>query len=222
MAKNFKTVQSNTASTNADTVRNKAIGNGAGQPDPKPTSEAPDPFDPAALRLDPSFESPGVKKLLMTVPVKKPSSQHFVRVHSDLEFRGNFAVIDLKDDREVYLLTPAAAAQLPGEYKQCMLFTSITRQGTIFLWPVTLPGSDGKTNEWHRSAAEAAALAQERWIRVKANMNLGAYEIYAAEAPLPDPEWPDYTFRELLRTAFKDRFVDSLDHPVIKKLRGLI
>ena len=41
-----------------------------------------DPFDPANLRLSQSFtETVGVKKLLTTVPVRKPSPQDFVRVH---------------------------------------------------------------------------------------------------------------------------------------------
>ena len=35
---------------------------------------SPDPFDPAALRLDQSFsEGPAVKKLLTTIPVRKPA-----------------------------------------------------------------------------------------------------------------------------------------------------
>jgi hypothetical protein len=44
----------------------------------------PNPFDPANLRLSQSFvETAGVKKLLTTVPVRKPSAQDFVRVHPD-------------------------------------------------------------------------------------------------------------------------------------------
>jgi hypothetical protein len=75
-------------------------------------------------------------------------------------------------------------------------------------------------NEWHRSAAEAAELAMQRWIRLKANMALGAYEIFEASGTIPDPVWPDLSFQELLRIGFRDRLVDRIDHPVIKRLRG--
>jgi hypothetical protein len=52
------------------------------------TSPAANPFDPAALRLDQSFaEMVGVKKLLTTVPVRKPNRQDFVRVHPDPAYR---------------------------------------------------------------------------------------------------------------------------------------
>jgi hypothetical protein len=37
----------------------------------------------------------------------------------------------------------------------------------------------------------------------------------------PTPEWPDHLpFREMLKIAFRDRIVDGLDHPVLKRLRG--
>jgi hypothetical protein len=43
-----------------------------------------DPFDPASLRLDQTFtDGTAVKKLITTIPVRKPSRQDFVRVHSD-------------------------------------------------------------------------------------------------------------------------------------------
>ena len=43
------------------------------------TPAAADPFDLSNLRLDQSFvESAGVKKLLTTVPVRKPNPQDFV------------------------------------------------------------------------------------------------------------------------------------------------
>jgi hypothetical protein len=59
------------------------------------------------------------------------------------------------------------------------------------------------------------------WIRLKANMSLGAYELYEAEAAIPDPEWPDLPFQELVRIGFKGRLIDGIDHPAIKRLRGL-
>ena len=82
---------------------------------PNPT---PNPFDPAALRLDQSFaDTVGVKRHLMTVPVRKPNRQDFVRVHPDPAFRLTpAAIIEVKEDREVYLVPPGMAQQVPGEF----------------------------------------------------------------------------------------------------------
>ena len=185
---------------------------------------APDPFDPAALRLDQSFaDTVGVKKLLTTVPVRKPNRQDFVRVHPDPTYRLTpAAIIELKEDREVYLVTPAMASELPGEFAAATLFTTVNRQGVLHLWPVKLPGADGKHNEWHRSAAEAAERAMKQWVRLTANLSLGAYEMFEATGALPEPEWPDLPFAEILKIAFRDRIVDTADHPVVQRLRGAV
>jgi hypothetical protein len=178
--------------------------------------------DLSKLRLSQDFiESAGVKKLLTTVPVRKPSSQDYVRVNADPNYRMVFAAIELKDDREIYLLVPQIAQQLPGECVSLQFYTAINRQGVVHLWPARLPASDGRINEWHRSAMEAAERAMTRWVRVKANMSLGAYEVFEAASSIPDPTWPEYSFHQLLEIAFRDRLIKSLDHPVIKRLRGL-
>jgi hypothetical protein len=70
--------------------------------------------------------------------------------------------------------------------------------------------------------AEATELAMTKWVRIKANMSLGAYDIFVAEGNLSEPDWPDLPYKEILRIAFRSKFVDSTDHTVIKRLRGLV
>ena len=183
---------------------------------------APNPFDPERLRINLDFaEGIGVKKAIITIPVRKPNGQDFIRVHPQPAFRLPVAVIELRDDRETYLVLPDIARDIPGEYITVTMYACINRQGVVFLWPVRLPGADGRQLDWHRSAAEAAEMAMQRWVRVKANMSLGAYEVYEAAATIPDPVWPtDLTFMQMLMIAFKGRLVDNLGHPVLKRLRG--
>jgi len=182
---------------------------------------APDPFDLESLCITQDFlETAGVKKLLATIPVRKPNPQDFVRVHPSPDFRRNFLCVDLKDDRECYIVRPEISPQLVGETVMKTIFTAINRQGVVFLWPVTIPPPDGKSNEWWRSSREAAETATTRWVRIKADMSLGAYQIYAADGVIPEPEWPAHTYQELLRIGFRDRMVDRVDHPLIARLRG--
>jgi hypothetical protein len=186
-----------------------------------PPAPAPDPFDVSKLRLDQSFvEGAGVKKLITTVPVRKPYKQEFLRVRSDPAYRDAFAVLEWQEDREFYLLTPAVAQALPDEFTMVHLFTAINRQDVLFLWPVKLPGSDGRTLRWHTSAAEAAEAAMSNWIRVRANMGLGAYEWGPATGVIPEPKWPELSFTDILRIAFKDRYVSTIDHAIIKRISG--
>src|SRR5262249_39763809 len=136
------------------------------------------------------------------------------------DHRADLAIIELEEDRESYLVTPNTAIDLQNEVRIKTLFTAINRQGNAFLWPVPVSAADARILEWHRSMREGAEMAMTRWVRVRANMNLGAYEIGEAAGAIPDPTWPDYSFKELLRIAFRDRFVDRLDHPVVRRLRG--
>jgi hypothetical protein len=195
------------------------------KPQANPATDASDSFpDLSKLRLSQEFlETAGAKKILTTVPVRKPNKQEFVRVHPDPAFRAAFAIIELKDDREHYLVMPDIAAALATEIVTAMLYTAINRQRVVSLWPVRLPASNEqreRANEWRRSAQVAAERAMERWVRVTANMSLGAYEITEATAKMPDPEWPEYSFDALLKIGFRDRIISSFDHPVLKRLRG--
>jgi hypothetical protein len=68
---------------------------------------------------------------------------------------------------------------------------------------------------------EASVIAESRWIRIIANQNVGAYEVFKAEAQMADPVWPDLTFQQILEIAFKDRLINDLDHQIIRRLKGL-
>jgi hypothetical protein len=166
------------------------------------------------------LEAANVKKLLTTVPVRKPLAQDFVRVRPEPEYRAMMAFIELKDDRETYIVDLGAVPELAGECFFATLFTAITRTGVLFMWPVKMPAADGRTSEWNLSAATAAQHAMKSWVRVKSNVSLGAYEIFEAQGSIPEPIWPELSFEEIIRIAFKDKIIRSLDHPVVKRLLG--
>lgn len=192
-----------------------------GDPDEPP----PNPFDPARLRMGQDFgEKIGVKKLITTIRVDKPSKEIFVRTHPDPAFRLPTNVIELKADRELYLVDPALWPALAGEatFTPKLLVFTVTRQGVLLLWPVRLPGPEGKIDDWNRSALEAVEAARDHWVRVTANMHQGAYDILVAGGITAEPEFPDLSMGEILEVAFKDRHIDGWDHPVLRKLRGEI
>jgi hypothetical protein len=195
--------------------------NGNPQTSDQPAQPPDEGFDLERLRLPQDFDiTVGVKKLLITVPVRKPDRQSFIRVHPDRAYRLNTAVVELKTERETYLVEPQLIPELPGEVIRTALFTAIDRQETLFLWPVHLPDLNGRPNLWNSSAMQGAELAMKDWIRIASNLRLGAYELFKASATLPDPVWPDLSFNELLRIAFKDKFIGSLEHPVVQRLQG--
>jgi hypothetical protein len=80
-----------------------------------PAKEPPDPFDLESLRLSQDFiESAGVKKLVTEIPIRKPSPQDFVRVHPDPAYRADLLMVNLKDDREFYVVRPSWRRSSPA------------------------------------------------------------------------------------------------------------
>lgn len=188
----------------------------------KPTNVMEDPFDPAKLRIDhTSSAALGAQRVIVNVPVRKPPSQTFIRVHPSPDMHLDAMVIELKSEQETYIVTPEVSLALAAEAKPIRLYTCLPRVGGgIFLWPVRMPDDMGRENAWHVSARKAAELGTRSWIRVQANMAMGSYDVMTSDH-IPEPEWPNITLQELLRIAFGGgRMIDSLDHPVVRQLSG--
>ena len=189
-------------------------------------SVSPDPFDPselAKLLLSQDFsELSQVKPVLTTVSARKPHKQEFVRVQAGESNRFTTGCFIDKESREAYLVSPAVRDLLAGDVVPTMLVVCLSRNSPIpFLWPLTLPGVDGRPNRWHESGIEAATLAESQWLKVVADMSAGCYVPMVACGNLPEPDWSGVpTIAEMLKLAFKERFIDRPDHPVLKRLRG--
>jgi hypothetical protein len=180
-------------------------------------------FNIGEFRLTQSFaENLGGQKLLTTVPVRKPLKESWFRTHPDEKFRLSTAVIELKERGETYLITRNLWSDLVGEatFVAKIMIPTLTRQGDLLLWPIRLPGPDGNLDEWNQSAMEAAAIAREKWVRMCAKRSLGAYEIIVAPEPQVPVVWPEVTLEEVIRIAFKGKIIGSLDHPIVRQLRG--
>ena len=183
---------------------------------------AEDKFDPRRLTLNQSFvDMVGVKKETLRVPLMRPPPQAFFFPHPDPAWRIQVAALEIKGEGETYIVSPAMLDELIGEWVGKTLVACQTRQGGLYLWPIRLPGADGRIDSWNESALHIVSNYGGRWIRVMANREIGAYDVVQPISPFPAPAWlgtPD----ELLRKAFRDRVIDSVDHPVVRRLRGLI
>ncbi len=185
----------------------------------------PDPFDPARYRLGQDFtKQTNVEEMLLRVPVEKPSAEWWVRTHPDPAFQCEDVVLIVrKDSRETYLVDPEVRDAIESDpiAKRCRLRLAISRHGIAFLWPVFQPKFSGDTqNPWYQSAEDATQIAETEWVRVMADMRLGAYRVFRAKIELGDPQWPDLPLSRYLEVAFKDRVIDSTEHPLIQALWG--
>lgn len=181
------------------------------------------PFDPSRFRISQNFvETVGGKKHILVVQIRKPTKYEWIRVHPDEAWRIQIAMMIWKDDREsFYVVAPELWGGLAANIVPVLLVTVVNTQGAIFFWPLRLPGADGRSNDWHSSGLEASELAmQGKWVRVAANMSVGGYEVFSAEGNLGEPAWPEQGFAKLFEIAVRERLIDSMAHPVVRRLRG--
>ena len=216
----------------SEKILTEPSGNGQQVKDDQPAAEPvnriaqqaakPDPFDPASLRLGQDFASSvGVKKVTTTVLCKKPGRQDFFRVRPGDAWRLQTALLIDEASRESYTVERSLWSDMGDDIRAVCLFTVITRQGTLMLWPAKLPGPDGRSNPWNDSALRAAEIAEQHWVKMVSNTTAGMYEVHQALGSLTEPEWPDdLEFRDLLRLCFQGRHIDSHDHPILRSLRG--
>jgi hypothetical protein len=198
----------------------------AARPAAGQSKASPNPFNVESFRLNINYGAVAAKPLLTTVPCRKPHKSVFVRVHPDANaYSMPVLMLEIEGDknngylihRDLYDVLQADPACAPWE-----LFAAITRQNTVFLWKVRLPGPDGRTNPWWDSERDAVAQAREGWVRMAAKQDLGAYEIIPAKIQLPEPQWPQESMAELMAIAFKHTPIDSMDHEALKRLDGRV
>jgi len=155
-----------------------------------------------------------------TIPVRKPGSRNFFRVHPDEEYR-LYDVPVIEDDKHEWHILDTDL-EIPEDLERFIchvnLITCLNHKGTLFLWPYK-----NSTNDWSKSASRIARRAVGEWLRLSADMDANGYRAETAPAELRavEPDWPKMTFDDILNAAFEDKCIDSLNHPVIRSIRGL-
>jgi hypothetical protein len=188
--------------------------------------QAIDPFNLEALRAVPDLETVSVEKVLTTVPVRRPGKNDFFRVHPSEDYAIDNYVLEHESDQERTTYWVAANLRhVLGDYlRKVRLFTCIDKRGNVFLWPAKLPTVDGSraAQSWYMSGLLAAEEAKKVWVKIMGNRSIGAYGIIRARGDLGDPQWPEHSFEDLIKLAFRDNLIDNIDHAVVRDLNGEI
>jgi len=179
-------------------------------------------INPEELRLGGGSSEDLFKPKKDKLPIKlKPGRGEFVRTPPPgKNLMGNFLVLignGLGSDH--YLVHPKYHTDLTPDAKAVTLTLAVNQCGEKFLWMVKAQIFD--RDEWGATRHEALIRSRTEPISMRSNMLLGRYDIIVAKnSKLFVPEWPDVTIDELIKDTFRDKFICSLDHPAVKRLRG--
>jgi hypothetical protein len=211
-----------------DPVAFEAAG-GAADPvgEAAPSARTVNPLSREALRLNQSYTAAlGLEKHIHNIPVDKPPTEVWFRVHPGTNARGEEMFFDtyllhIKNgpDRGAYQVGANLLPLLSCErlLQPTRLVLCIDRQEELRFWPLRLPGPDGREDDWISSALSVAEDAKRRWVRLVSGSH--GYQSVTTCAVIPEPTWPDKSLDDLLEVAFKKRRIASESDPGLRRLR---
>lgn len=172
------------------------------------------------LRLSQDYlDMDEVMEVTTSVEIGKPNHQVFFRAHT--EWKGLYPVFEQKHLRksEFFIVDAQAVPELAGEVTPRLLVPLITRDRSLYIWPLRVGTADREMDLAAQSAHVAIEQAKLHWVKIKWNGN--KFDCRAAKSDLDPPQWPpDLTWDQMVELAFGNRVIDSPNHPAVKALNG--
>ena len=196
---------------------------------PNQAANAADPFSNLDdFKVSQDFREFETQVDYSSIPLRKPGKQQWFRAHPEIKL-DNVCFLEVEQDEsptEAFLLHSAIAAQLrdlPGFSKRSIRLCVSRPNNSPFVWPIKMPrGSGSKHDEWPKSAIRVATKAETEWVRIQSDMQLGAYKHITANADWEEPVWPPLDIGEILRRSLGEQhIISSVDHSVVREIRGL-
>jgi hypothetical protein len=210
-----------TAHSTLEPSTNKILLNGSSQ------SDAANPGEPEFDLSKYAYKAPtigAIRREQLTIPEGRPKDVFF-RIDRREEMQQPVAIFEYKPEGrlspEAHILTPDIAEQLGRRSRHAIIRVCICRPSILRLWAVKVPDADrGPPNSFTQTAWDAIPFLEKAWGRLDLNESGTGYDVVLPEGAWPAPEWPTDSLESLVHKAYRGRFIDSMDHPIIKALRG--
>jgi hypothetical protein len=175
------------------------------------------------LRLQPT-EQLVAKKDYSIIPIRNPRRHEWFQSRPGDDWK---AILALHIDAEqvAYAVDPSFHNILIGRglIKRYKVYTLLT-YGTevLFLSLIGLANAGETENSYNRSRTEAYRVAETEWVQIGASKAIGGYEMFRPESAMAEPVWPNppASLDDMLQIAFKGRYIDRADHPILNQIRG--
>lgn len=181
-------------------------------------------------QVDPAVEEKLVaRQVIATVHVKKPRGGQWVFIHPFNESAPNPQEAWCRRvwineessamEKECWLLDAKLIPDLTPEIPKARLIIAYAvLHGGVCLWPLASP--EGSANTYIETALEAAKNYNGKWIKLVSNRKDAAWDVYERQIPTAPPIWPEGGFKYLFETAFRNRHIKDLSHPLMIEKRG--
>jgi len=157
-------------------------------------------------------------KRLGSIDVRKPKKQEWFRSH--LGMFAEISVIRRESTGDFYAVDPVLVHELAEETREAYIAAAVSYEGALFLWPIIKPKADGSGIQLFENDLADLYLSRQCWIRRQWAPGSKSYKVDQANTDR-SPEWPENSnISDWVTRAFRGRFIDSLDHQLVRQLRG--
>lgn len=157
----------------------------------------------------------------VSIPLKKPGRQEWFSPYPEIKQWRQYAILKDESDGEFYVVPPPLIPELGVECTIKILVPCLTKAGNWLVWPVGGVGPDGKMNSWNESCQRIIRKYAGQWVRITANRQASGYDVSTSKIATDPPVWPD-NIDSVIEKAVGGKIIKSLEHPVVKRLRGEI
>lgn len=172
--------------------------------------------------LPQSFSDGAVRRVPSAAPIGRPRKSEFISPHPDVGVRLPVACILDDSTGDYYVLDPTLIPNFDDVLRRVELVPYLTRDGDVRLWPIALPGADGRLNSWPASARRIADDYGGCWVRVVANRAVGGYDAVIPCGTLRAPDWSGIDIDAIYATTAVAFGVRDVQHPLLARLLGAV
>jgi hypothetical protein len=183
---------------------------------------AVDPFDPMNLGIATDYAAAiNAKASSKPFELRKPNDQEYFLVSPRTGHRLVVGSITDKQDMGKLYIVPSGLLEevrtkFPKAVRAVELVLAQTLAGASLVWPVPL--AEDRGGRWNSTQRGGCEQGKTRWTNITSGR--GQYDIITVNNPKA-VDWDSVPpFRDILHQAASERLINSMEHPLLRKLRG--
>lgn len=156
-------------------------------------------------------------RVLRTMQCRRPRYGEWFRVRPGDDWQSEAAIFRDAVRHARYLVSEYLWPELRPRISRVTIRSCVSWTGEPFLWAIPYIDDDSMNGGWADSARECAEAAEQDWCLLAPAVCLDRFAMWTAGGRAPEPQWTDTPLWKLVAFAFRDRVIESCDHPALRR-----
>ena len=163
------------------------------------------------------MSEPNFPRVLRPVSCRRPRCGEWFRVRPGDDWISETAIFRDAKRRTRYLVSQFIWDDLRDRISRTTIRVCQSWSGETFLWAIPHITQMGMHGRWAESADDIAGMAEDKWCMLAPVVSAERFAVWEAEEPGVLPAWSARPLWQLIVFAFRDRVIESVDHPALRR-----